>query len=685
MVRLFLACLILLSSAALAQDSPPGFTADDLVRLDRVSSLAVSPDGESVAFVLRETDMEANRGRMDIWIMNADGNERRRLTTDPASDSSPVFAPDGQSLFFLSSRSGSSQVWRLDLRGGEAQQVSDLALNVGDLKVMPDGSGLVFSLEVFVDCEDIACTADRLGEEKETTGMIYDGVFVRHWDHWKDDRRRHVFLAPFVDGELGDPVDLMLGMDVDSPTKPWGGAEEVAIHPDGGFVFTARDVGPSEPWSTNFDLFWVSGPGAEPVKLTADNEAWDTAPAFSPDGKTLAWLAMSVPGYEADRFRIMRASFEDGVLGEPVEVAPDWDRSPGSLVWSSDGKWLLVHANHLGHRGLFAINARNGDVRDLYVDGSVAGEVESNGRVFFTRNSFGTPADVWSVNLDGKDARRLTAFNEGRLSGIDMGDFEQFTFTGANDDTVYGWVVQPANFDPAEKYPVAFLIHGGPQGSFGSNFHYRWNPQTYAGAGYAAVMIDFHGSTGYGQKFCDSIQDNWGGWPLEDLQLGLDAALERYPWMDGDRVAALGASYGGYMINWIAGNWNDRFRCLVNHDGLFDTEFMYYSTEEQWFPEREFLGTPYESREAYDRWNPALHVDKWQTPMLVVHGELDYRVPITQGLATFTALQRKGVPSRLLYYPDENHWVLKPKNSIQWHETVLEWIDRWTKHDGEAR
>jgi dipeptidyl aminopeptidase/acylaminoacyl peptidase len=287
--------------------------------------------------------------------------------------------------------------------------------------------------------------------------------------------------------------------------------------------------------------------------------------------------------------------------------------------------------------------------------------------------------------MNGKEARRLTALNEDQLSGIDMGDFEQFTFTGANGDEVYGWIVQPANFDPAKRYPVAFLIHGGPQGSFGSNFHYRWNPQTYAGAGYASVMIDFHGSTGYGQEFCDSIQDNWGGWPLEDLKLGLDEALRRYPWMDGDRVAALGASYGGYMVNWIAGNWNDRFRCLVNHDGLFDTEFMYYSTEELWFPEREFLGPPYESRDAYDRWNPSMHVDKWQTPMLVVHGELDHRVPITQGLATFNALQRKGVPSKLLYYPDENHWVLKPKNSIQWHEVVLDWMDEWTKNDGEAR
>jgi dipeptidyl aminopeptidase/acylaminoacyl peptidase len=683
MIRFTVAILLLLlGSTSLAQaDDLRGFTADDLVRLDRVSSPAVSPDGESVAFVLRETDMEANRGRTDIWVMGADGSDARRLTTDPAGDFSPVWAPDGRSLYFLSTRTESSQVWRLDMAGGEAQPVSDLPLDVGDLKVMPDASGLVFSMEVFVDCPDIDCTVERRDEEKDTTGVVYDSVFVRHWDHWKDGRRRHVFFAPLSDGELGDPVDLMPGMDADAPSKPWGGAEEIAIHPDGGFVFTARDAGPGEPWSTNFDLYWVSEPGATPVNLTDANEAWDTAPAFSPDGKSLVWLAMSVPDYEADRYRILRASFEDGALGEWVEVAPEWDRSPGSISWASDGKWLLTHTNHLGHRGLFAIRAKNGEVRELYVDGSVAGEVESKGRVFFTRDSFATPADIWSVKLNGKDAVRLTALNEDRLSGVDMDAGEQFTFTGANGDTVYGWIVKPANFDPAQKYPVAFLIHGGPQGSFGSNFHYRWNPQTYAGAGYAAVMIDFHGSTGYGQEFCDSIRDNWGGWPLEDLQLGLVDALARYEWLDGDRVAALGASYGGYRINWIAGNWPDRFKALVVHDGNLDERFAYFATEELWFPEWEHGGTPWENPQGYEKHNPVDFVKNWKTPMLVIHGGKDYRVVDTGGFASFTALQRMGIPSKLLYFPDENHWVLKPANSILWHDTVLDWLDLWTKRD----
>jgi dipeptidyl aminopeptidase/acylaminoacyl peptidase len=362
MIRFIFSCiLVLIASAAFAQeDALRGFTAEDLVQLDRVSQLAVSPDGETVAFVLRSTDMDGNRGRTDIWLMDADGANQRRLTTHEAGESNPLWSIDGGSLWFLSTRSGSSQIWRMDLRGGEAQPVSDLPLDVGDLKFSPDGSAVVFSMEVFVDCEDLDCTADRLEEEVETTGVIYDQGFVRHWDTWKDGRRRHLFRAPVADNSLGDPVDLMSGMDADAPTKPWGGAEEYDFAPDGGVVFVARDVGASEPWSTNFDLWYVSAPGETPLNLTVDNEAWDTAPTFSPDGKSLVWLAMSVPGYEADRFRILRAEWNDGAPGAPVEVAPDWNRTPGSIAFSENGKSLIVHANHLGHRALFAVDAKSG-------------------------------------------------------------------------------------------------------------------------------------------------------------------------------------------------------------------------------------------------------------------------------------------------------------------------------------
>jgi dipeptidyl aminopeptidase/acylaminoacyl peptidase len=675
-------CLLLSGGSALAAAAAPrGLTPEDLVAMERVSGLALSPDGKTLAYELRTTDMEANGGHQEIWLLDAAGQNPRQLTRHAASSTSPVWAPDGRSLYFLSSRSGSSQVWQVRVDGGEAQQVSDLPLAVDNLKLAPDGSAVLFSMEVDVDCPDPGCTAERLEQQKErkATGVGYNNGFVRHWDTWKDGRRRHLFQAPLQDGKFGKPVDLMRGMNADAPTRPWGDAGEVTFAPGGGVVFTARQGGPEEPWSTNFDLWYVSAPGRDAVNLTTANPAWDTTPRFSPDGKTLFWLAMTEPGYESDRFRILRADWHNGKPGAPVEVAPDWDRSPQSLGVASDGVTLLVHADHLGQRGLFAITAADGTVRELITDGSVAAEVEGGSRVYFSRSDLATPANIWSVSLAGGEPRQLTRLNRERLADIAMGEAEQFSFTGANGDRVHAWMVKPANFDPRQRYPVAFLIHGGPQGSFGNSFHYRWNPQTYAGAGYAAVMVDFHGSTGYGQAFCDAIRDNWGDWPLKDLQQGLATALQRYPWMDGDRVAALGASYGGYMINWIAGNWNDRFRALVNHDGLFDTAFMYYSTEEQWFVHREFGGAPHQSPESYARWNPALHVSKWKTPMLVIHGELDYRVPITQGLATFTALQQQRVPSRLLYYPDENHWVLKPHNSIQWHQEVLGWLDQWLK------
>ena len=665
------------------------FSAEHLVMMDRISSTTVSPDGEHVAFVVRHTDLEANRGRTDLYLMESDGEDLRRLTADPAGDWNPVWAPDSQWIYFLSSRSGSSQVWRIRVDGGEAQQVSDLPLDVGDMKLSPDGRQVAFSMEVFVDCPDLECTTERLEEREEDgrSGMVYDQLFVRHWDTWKDGRRRHLFVARVLDdGTIDEPIDVMPDMDADSPSKPFGGASEYTFTPDGtGIVFTARNAGAEEPWSTNFDLYHSLILDPRPQNLTTDNEAWDTTPVFSPDGSALAFLSMRVPGYEADRYRIVTRNWES--TGNQPKVGPrhwvseDWDRSAYSLGWTEDGRAFLSHANHLGRRALFRIDARTGESEILVDGGSVKSEEHRDGRIYFAEDDFRSPVQIFSIDEDGGDRKQLTDFNAERLAKVAMGEPEQFTFTGANGDEVYAWIVKPANFDPDRTYPVAFLIHGGPQGSFGQGFHYRWNPQTYAGAGYASVMVDFHGSTGYGQDFTDSIQDNWGGWPLEDLQKGLAAALERYPWMDDERVAALGASYGGYMINWIAGNWPERFTCLVNHDGLFDLESMYYSTEELWFPEREFGGQPWNSR-AYERWSPSNHVEKWQTPMLVIHGELDYRVPISEGLQTFTALQRRGIPSRLLYFPDENHWVLQPENSLMWHEEVIGWIDRWTKPGG---
>jgi dipeptidyl aminopeptidase/acylaminoacyl peptidase len=682
-MRNLILTLVLFAALALAGPMPVlavgshPFSVHDMIAMDRISDPQVSPDGKRIAFSLRVTDLEANKGRRDLWVIGIDGSGLRRMTTHPAGDGNPRWSPDGKSIYFLSSRSGSSQVWRLPADGGEAAQVTDLPLDVGSLAVSPDGKEILVSLEVFVDCATVQCTVDRLEEiaSRKTTGRLFDRLFIRHWDTWKDGRRSHLFAVPLGGGE---PVDLMRSMDADTPTKPFGGPEDFTYTPDGsGVVFVARDVGEEEAWSTDFDIYWVPVDGSDaPRSLTESNQAWDASPVFSPDGKTLAYLAMTRPGYESDRFRIV---LQDWPAGSRRVLTEEWDRSPRGIAWSDDSKTIYANASNLGQVSLFAIDVKKAKVRTLVEQGTVRSMTEVNGRIVFGMDDLRAPVELYSVAVSGGDVRRITRINDEKLASASMGEFEQFTFKGWNDETVYAYVVKPADFDAGRTYPVAFLIHGGPQGSFGNHFHFRWNPQAYAGAGYAVVMVDFHGSTGYGQAFTDSINQDWGGKPLEDLQKGLAAGLERYPWMDGEHVSALGASYGGYMINWIAGNWPDRFRCLVNHDGNLDERLAYYDTEELWFPEWDHGGTPWDNPEGYEKQNPINFVANWKTPMLVVHGAFDFRVVETQGLSTFTALQRRGIPSKLLYFPDESHWVLKPHNSIQWHETVLDWLDQWTK------
>jgi dipeptidyl aminopeptidase/acylaminoacyl peptidase len=659
-----------------AQGSKP-FTVDDLIAMDRISDPQVSPNGEWVVFVVSSLDWEANRRRSDLWLVRTDGTGLRRFTTDPAGEFNPRWSATGQTVWFLSTRSGSAQVWFKRIDGGDAEQVTDLPLAAGNLLVAQDGRHIAFTMNVFPDCQALACTTARLEarEDSAATGRLYDRLFLRHWDTWQDGRRSHVFV---MRSSGGDARDLMIGMDADSPSKPFGGPEEITFTPDGNsVVFTARVAGRQEPWSTDFDLYVVPVDGsASPSLITVDNRAWDTGPAFSPDGSTLAYMAMNRPGYESDRFRVVLKPWPEG---EPRTLTEGWDRSPSSLAWSPDGRRLLATASNLGNVSLFSIDAETGAVTTLVRDGHVRSPSFAGGRIVFGMDHLRSPVELYSARPDGSDVRAITRVNYEKLAAIKLGEPEQFTFEGWNGETVYAWMVKPVDFDPERTYPIAFLIHGGPQGSFGNDFHYRWNPQTYAGAGYAAIMVDFHGSTGYGQAFTDAIRNDWGGKPLEDLQKGLAAALDRYPWMDGERVCALGASYGGYMINWIAGNWSDRFRCLVNHDGVFDQRMMYYATEELWFPEWEQGGPYWSNPEGYERQNPVNFVQNWMTPMLVVHGALDYRLPLEQGIAAFTALQRKGIPSEFLYFPDENHWVLKPANSVQWHETVLAWLDRWLR------
>lgn len=679
----FAAALVvaLIGTVSAAAETRP-FSVHDLVMMDRISDPRLSPDGNHLAFVVRETSLQENKGLTSIWLLDLrSGEAARRMSEESASESAPRWSPDGKSLYFLSSRTETQQVWRVATGLSHVQQVTKLPIDVGDFLVSPRGDYLALLLEVFPDCPDLECTAKRLeeNEERPASGRLYERLFVRHWDHWKDGTRAQLYSQRLNPSGTGSSEinRLSAPLDADVPSKPFGGSEEITFTKDGEhLIFSARLSGKSEAWSTNFDLYKVAVAGGEPENLTADNRAWDTMPATSPDGRWLAYLAMSRAGFEADRFQI---KLRDLRTGKTRDVAGEWDRSAGALAFSPDSKALYTTTNHLGQRPLWKIGLADDEPRTISPEGYVSAFAVGEEQIIFALDTLASPAQLYSVIPKGRSPRAITDFNRERLQSVQMGDYEQFTFAGWNSEKTYAHVMKPAGFRRGEKYPVAFLIHGGPQGSFGNHFHYRWNPQTYAGAGFAVVFIDFHGSTGYGQAFTDSITGDWGGKPLEDLQKGLAAALEKYSWLDGERVCALGASYGGYMVNWIAGKWSDRFRCLVNHDGIFDNRMMYYATEELWFPEWEHGGAYHDNPEGFEKHNPANHVKRWKTPMLVIHGALDYRVPETQSLATYTALQRLGIPSRLLHFPNENHWVLKPANSILWHDTVNAWLAEWLR------
>jgi len=681
-LRLLMLGTALVASGVIA--APRGFTVEDLVSMERVGSPVVSPDATRVIYTVRDTDLAKNRGHTELWMVDLRAAKPvpRRLTSNAASSSDPEWSASGDAVYFLSSRSGSSQVWRLPLAGGEATRVTDLALDVDNFRVAPNGERIALSMAVFRDCPDLACTKARLEKtaKDKTSGLVYDRLFARHWDTWSDGRNAVLFSAP-VDSSgrvSAAPVSLSGSLDGDVPSKPFGDREEYRFSPDGKtIVFSARIAGKTEAWSTNFDLFSVpAAGGAAPRNLTPDNPAWDTKAIYSPDGRTMAYLAMARPGFEADRFQIM---LMDVASGAKRKLAESWDRSAGSIAWSADGKSIITDAEDVGNHRLFSIDVANGKVRALSDKGAIGGFDVRRDTVVYALSNLQSGAQLFSQKLSGGKAVQLTHQNADKLAGVKFGEFEQFSFAGANGDTVYGYVMKPWNATPGGKYPIAFLVHGGPQGSFGNGWSYRWNPQVYAGAGYATVFIDFHGSTGYGQKFTDSISNDWGGKPLEDLQKGLAAAVAKYPWLDRERSCALGASYGGYMMNWIQGNWADGFKCIVNHDGVFDVRGMAYSTEEQWFTDWENGGAQFNVPDNYERFNPVNFVSKWKTPMLVVQGDLDFRIPTAQGLSAFTALQRRGIESKLLVFPDENHWVLKPGNSLLWHHTVLGWLDQHIK------
>jgi dipeptidyl aminopeptidase/acylaminoacyl peptidase len=668
-------------------------------------------------------------------------NEKEREIIADQDADRPRWAPDGKRFAFISTKEGGSQVWIAEFDGAtgtvtRVHQLTHLALEASGELWSPDGKSILFVSDVDPDCSDPVfvreynCILGKRDKAKKSkaTGQIFAHLLYRHWDAYKEGRRSHIFVIPSppIDamwGQSKDPAqrkwaDLLLWRDLtpgdyDSPVFSLGGQDDYAFSPDGQEICYTSNHDKNEAASTNNDLWIVPvnagadhvGTGASPVQvraqtknITADNPASDSTPLYSPDGRYIAYRAQQRPGYESDRFRLM---LYDRKTGEKKDLTEGFDHWVGSLAWAPDSTAIYFSAEHERHSLIYTvgpISTGKPSIRALVggYDDDVAVTPDSK-RLLFSRMSITAPTEIFAADAsaEGCPARTgdvdkgkencslskdwpITHVNDKLLAQIDMSEVEPFWFKGAHNDAVEASLVKPPNFDPSKKYPVKFLIHGGPQGAWGDDWSFRWNPELFAANGYVVVMINFHASTGYGQKFIDAINGDWGGAPYEDLMKGLDYAEKTYPFIDKDRECALGASYGGYMINWILGH-TDRFKCLVSHDGMFNAESAWGSTEELWFNDWEFKGTPYDNRASYQKWSPHQYAKNFKTPTLVVHGQRDYRLDVSEGFQLFTTLQMEGVPSKMLYFPDEGHWVLKPQNSRLWYKTVNDWVDQWVK------
>jgi dipeptidyl aminopeptidase/acylaminoacyl peptidase len=678
--RLFIAaalCAVLGAAAlapALASESR-GIVFEDLFAMKRIGSFAVSPDGAWVAFTLTIFDTEANRSNTDIWIVPTGGGEARPFAVSEGSDSAPAWSGDGKRLAFISDRDGSSQVWVISMSGGEAQRLTDIPTEVSSFRWSPDGRTIAFTSGVYPDCPDMPCNEKRLKERAAdpVTAERYDYLLYRHWNAWRHEKWEHLFLTDIGGSRL---IEVTKGR-TDVPPIALGGASDIEFSPDGGELCFVMNPDSFPAASTNNDLYVMSLPGGQPRNITAANRANDNDPRYSPDGRWLAYRAMLRPGFEADRVRIMLYDRRTGAVSNLTE---NFDYSVDRFAWGRDSKSIYFSVDDRGSRSIGVVSTKGGDARFITRGAfDTALETAPDGKhIIFARQSATRPVELYRATIKGTNINRITDVNGETVAGIEMNPIEEFWFEGALGDSVQGFVLKPPGFDPTKKYPLVLLIHGGPQGSFGDDFHYRWNWQMFASPGYVAATVNFHGSTGYGQAFTDEISGDWGGAPFEDIMRGLDR-LKTLPYIDPTRVAAAGASYGGYMIDWIEGHTDGIFRCLISHSGVYNLESMYGATEELWFPEWEFKGTPWSNPALYAKWSPHRFAANFKTPCLVVHGQNDFRVPVTESMQFFTALQRQGVPSAFLYFPDENHFVQKPKNAELWWRTVHEWLAEYLK------
>lgn len=650
------------------------FTIGDLLKVRRVGDPQLSPDGRTVAFTVSDIDKTANRGISQIYLVPITGGEPRLLGSGLRSNT-PRWSPDGKKVAYLNS----GQIWTIDVTSGEAKKVTNISTGAGEPVWSPDGKMILFSSDVYPDCTTDDCNRqrDQAAEESKVKAKTAERLLYRHWNAWKDNKRSHIFVV-MVDS--GETRDLTPG-DWDSPPFSLGGPTDYAFSPDSKKVAFVRNTDKVEATSTNGDIFIVPVTGGEPTRITGSNLAADASPAFSPDGRYIAYRAQARPGFESDLWKLM---LYDRESGKSQSLTDKLDAYVEGFTFSSDSQNILFVSGERGWQPVYSLSIKTGAMTKLIGEGFNDDVKISNDAktLVFSRSSSVMPTEIFTANGDGSNVRQLTHTNEAFLSGFGLKPQEAVSWSGAGGTTVNGWIVKPANFTPSKKWPLMVLIHGGPQGAWGDNWGYRWNPQVFASAGYVVFTPNPRGSTGFGQKFIDEISGDWGGKAYTDIMNGVAHVLSTNSYIDKDRIGGAGASYGGYMANWIQGHNNDKrfqFKVLVSHDGVYNLTSMYGGTEELWFTDWEFKGTPWSNPAMYEKWSPHMFVKNFKTPMLVIHNELDYRVPVTEGIQMFTALQRQGVESKLLYFPDEGHWVLKPQNSEYWYNTVLGWLGKYLK------
>jgi len=659
---------------AMAQETAKHAIAfDDLIQMHRVGEAQVSPDGKWVAYTVSTPDMDANRGVSNIWIVPATGGAAMQLTQS-GPDSSPVWSPDGKTIAFLSSRSGDSQVYLLSMDGGEAKPLTTISTGVDIAKWSPDGKTIAFTSGVYPDCKDDECNRKRDAEKEKdkVKAHVAEHLLYRHWTHWNDGKRSHLFVIP-ADGSA-TPRDLTPGANYEVPPDQRGGPSDLNFSPDSKEICFTAVTDPVEAISTNGDLFVVPVVGGEVKKITTQ-PGFDGGPSYSPDGKYIAYHAQLVPEDESDRWRVM---LYDRGTGKIENLTEAFDRSANELSWSPDSKTIYFSAEDETQQPIYSMAPRAGDTPKKLIANSynLGVSFSADGKMLvFERTSLTMPAEIFAASSDGSGVRQLTHQNESILASLKMNEPETFWFDGVGGTKVQAMMIRPPDFDATKKYPLLVILHGGPQTMFSNAWGYRWNAQVFSAAGYISLMINRRGSTGYGQKFTDEIINDWGGKAYVDVMNGVDYVLKKYSYIDGTRMAAVGGSYGGYMANWIATH-TGRFKAIISHAGIYDKNSM-YATEELWFEEHDMQGMPWTNPESYRKWAPmtyAADLAKFKTPTLVIAGERDYRVPYTQSLEFFNTLQRQGVASKLVVFPDEGHWVLKPQNSKFWYKTFLDWL-----------